>query len=449
MEKDEAMSVNEDPNTIDARPTKSLFIGMLTKDIPLIRAILDLVDNSIDGARRTRPNGDYTGLWIRLEVTDDTFRISDNCGGIPVDIARNYAFRFGRPKEAKKTTGSVGQFGVGMKRAIFKLGRKFSVESKTRKSRFTVEVDVEEWQKDDNKWAFEFKELDESAIISADQVGTALEVTSLNEMVVANFMLENFRTQLGQELETAHLLNMNKGLAITLNGLPLQMRDLLFKFSKQIQPVLKELNLKTKPSPVKVKIYAGIADSEPSDAGWYVFCNGRMLLEKDKGSITGWGEDQGRTIPRFHNQYASFRGYVFFESDSAELLPWNTTKTGVDTDSPIYQGIRLEMINLMRPIIDFLNALKESKGANDEKDSELENVVLSAKVMKIEEIKTFTKVFQAPKIQVIKEKRPDLVNITYSKTKQEAEKVKKSLGAKSWREVGEKTFEYYVKMEGE
>lgn len=437
-----------DAKIIDARPTKSLFIDMLTKDIPLIRAILDLVDNSIDGARRARPDGNYTGLWIRLEVTDDKFKISDNCGGIPVDIARNYAFRFGRPEDAKKTTGSVGQFGVGMKRAIFKLGRKFFIESKTRKSRFTVDVDVEEWEKNE-LWTFEFKDLEEDTKISADQVGTNLEVAALNDTVVRNFKLENFRIQLGQELETAHLLNMNKGLAITLNGVPLQMRDLLFRYSNQIRPALREISLKTKPSPVKVRIYAGIAESNPSDAGWYVFCNGRMLLEKDKDLITGWGEDRGRTIPRFHNQYASFRGYVFFESDSAELLPWNTTKTGVDTDSPIYQGIRLQMVNMMRPIIDFLNALKESKGDQDDKDSEIETVVLSAEVKKIEEIKTFTQIFQAPKIQVKKEKRPDVVGISYSKPKQEAEAVKKSLGAKSWREVGEKTFEYYQKMEGD
>jgi len=155
------------------------------------------------------------------------------------------------------------------------------------------------------------------------------------------------------------------------------------------------------------------------------------------------------TIPRYHNQYASFRGYVFFESDNAELLPWNTTKTGVDTDSPIYQGIQLEMINMMRPIMDFLNALKDSKGENDEKDSEIEKIVLSAKVMKMEEIQTYTKIFVSPKIQIKKERRADLVTISYSKSKKEAETVKESLGAKSWREVGEKTFEYYLKMEGE
>ena len=38
--------------TIDARPTKKLVAYVLTKDINLQDALLDLIDNSIDGARR-------------------------------------------------------------------------------------------------------------------------------------------------------------------------------------------------------------------------------------------------------------------------------------------------------------------------------------------------------------------------------------------------------------
>jgi hypothetical protein len=36
---------------IDAEPTKAFFIDMLTRDIPLDQAILDLVDNCVDGAK--------------------------------------------------------------------------------------------------------------------------------------------------------------------------------------------------------------------------------------------------------------------------------------------------------------------------------------------------------------------------------------------------------------
>ena len=93
---------------INASPTKEFFIHMLTRDIPLTRAILDLVDNSVDGARRLRASGNYDGLWVRMELSVEQFRIADNCGGITVEIARDYAFRFGRPKEAKGYAGVYG-----------------------------------------------------------------------------------------------------------------------------------------------------------------------------------------------------------------------------------------------------------------------------------------------------------------------------------------------------
>src|SRR5574340_703783 len=102
------MTDQADPRIIDARPTKEFFVFMLTRDIQLIDAIADLVDNCVDGARRTRPDGNFDGLWVRIEVAADHFRIADNCGGIPVNVARNYAFRFGRPPGMEPTPHSVG-----------------------------------------------------------------------------------------------------------------------------------------------------------------------------------------------------------------------------------------------------------------------------------------------------------------------------------------------------
>ena len=96
----------QDPNVISGEPTKEFFIAMLTRDIPLVQAIADLMDNCIDGAKRLRPAGDYAGLWVRLEASPTEFRISDNCGGISIDIARKYAFRFGRPEGMRTRSGN-------------------------------------------------------------------------------------------------------------------------------------------------------------------------------------------------------------------------------------------------------------------------------------------------------------------------------------------------------
>ena len=78
---------------VSALPTKALFVEMLTKDVSLPSAIMDLVDNCVDGALRIRGRASLEGLEVSLTIGEREFRIEDNCGGIPLNIARNYAFR--------------------------------------------------------------------------------------------------------------------------------------------------------------------------------------------------------------------------------------------------------------------------------------------------------------------------------------------------------------------
>ena len=172
----------------DASPAKRFFIYMLVKDIELIPSVVDLVDNSVDAARirlearldtgpaggrtgdatgnpptgdATPENRDLTGYWVKLVAGPDRFEISDNCGGLPLDMAERYAFRFGRPEDFPGSPLAVGQFGVGMKRALFKLGTQFTVSSVTDRSRFVLPVNVEEWARDlDPRWRFVFSMAD-------------------------------------------------------------------------------------------------------------------------------------------------------------------------------------------------------------------------------------------------------------------------------------------------
>src|SRR6266480_6575061 len=97
------------PNTERAKgdPSKSLFISMLTRDISLADCIVDLLDNSADGIKEARRRAgkavpqmnEYKGHWVRIDFDANRFSIKDNCGGIPVDVAIEYAFRFGRRDE--------------------------------------------------------------------------------------------------------------------------------------------------------------------------------------------------------------------------------------------------------------------------------------------------------------------------------------------------------------
>lgn len=428
-----------DPNEILAEPTKDLFVSMLVKDIPLRRAILDLVDNSLDGARRLRGNGPYAGLSVRVEFSQERFRIADNCGGIPVDVARRSAFRFGRPKDMVATTHSVGQFGVGMKRALFKLGKAFRVESTTPTSHFVVEVDVPTWT-DDPQWRFEFQELQENVPQAADRVGTEVLVTELHDGIREEFRLDTFQNLLAAELAAAHQVSLNEGLAITVNTIPITYQPSVLLNSENLRPASDQIEVAGQP-PVRILLYAGIGEASPQSAGWYVFCNGRLVLGPDQTIVTGWGEDQEQTIPKYHNQFRQFRGFAFFDCDDAGRLPWNTTKTGVDVDSPVYQAARQRMVRLMRPVIDFLNALDNEIS---QPEPHLARVVEQAQSQPVAQLNLPPQPFTVTRRE---DRGPRVLRITYYRPESDIEKVRAQLRADSRKEVGERTFDYYLKME--
>jgi hypothetical protein len=123
------------PIKVKVAPTKELFVYILTRDIAHHAAIIELLDNSVDGAKRVAVNAtDLSDFSVDIEFDSEKFVIRDNCGGIPLEVAREYAFRFGRAEGMERIPGSIGQFGVGMKRALFSFGRNYVVESATERT---------------------------------------------------------------------------------------------------------------------------------------------------------------------------------------------------------------------------------------------------------------------------------------------------------------------------
>jgi hypothetical protein len=254
-------------NTIDASPTKEFFISMLVKDIELMDAIADLVDNSIDGARGVKINNDYAGLYVRIEIEASHFKIDDNCGGFSVEKAQKYAFKFGRPLEADVLPGSIGRFGVGMKRAIFKLGKKFNITSKTDDTYFVLEDDVDTWKANPDNWTFTFTQaISDRDKLPAINNGTTIYVGNLHKPVIQDFTSSSFRTRLATKLSDAHQNALDAGLTISLNGLPLRAVPLTLLYSPELRPAYKNIRL----AGVNVKLYSGIAPPNPHAAGWYV-----------------------------------------------------------------------------------------------------------------------------------------------------------------------------------
>lgn len=436
-------------STIQALPSKEFFISMLVRDIELFDAITDLADNSVEGAMRVRRGKSYRGYEIRVEVDAERFEISDNCGGIPVDLARDYAFRFGRPAKYKGPAPDYGwgQFGVGMKRALFKIGTSFVVKSKTRDSYFEVKVDVAQWKKNPNDWTFRFTTPSEGDGISGKaKIGTTIAVTGIYDSIADDFSLENFRGGLRSRLAERLEQPMSLGLEVRVNGKRLEAKKPKLLQSSVLKPAYRRLSAGKGRKRIETSIYAGITAPDPGNpdtAGWYVYCNGRVVLAADQTNVTGWGSGRGSGVPKYHNQYALFRGYVFFDAILPSLLPWKTTKTGVDENSPQWVVARQQMVEQMAPIITFLNKLDRER--NESPDTTLETAISKAQLVQLASVSECqTAIFP---VNGRVRARDALARISYQKPRAQVERIKSQLDLDTNPEVGGYTFDYYWKRE--
>ena len=268
---------------VDASPTKSFFIYMLTRDIDVRPAIVELIDNSIDGAKKIRNNTEYEGLFIKINMSQDKFIIEDNCGGIDIETAQKYAFQFGRSSERESDSSGyfTGIFGIGMKRALFKLGKKFEVSSTTRTEYFDLKVDVDEWI-NRPEWEFEFDKVETG--MNNSNTGTKIIVEKLNTDIENKFESEMFINSLIDYIQKYRTVEAENGLDIEVNNIAIDYgKEKLLK-SKDIQPYEKQII----DDSGKITIIAGITNKgEPNKAGWYIYCNGRLV---HRGDILQWAE---------------------------------------------------------------------------------------------------------------------------------------------------------------
>ncbi len=443
--------------TIDAMPTKDLFIAMLTRDVALIPAIIDLADNCTDGARRVRGDKSWSGMDVAIDASPQKFVISDNCGGMDVETARRYAFRFGREAGRVSEKGEVGRFGVGMKRGLFKIGRHFHIHSTTVTTRFNVTIDVEKWARS-TEWQFEFDEAPiEGGNFSANELGTKIIITKVHPQVAVQFGSDQFIQELRQQLTSKLETSLNKGLAVRVNGESLKPHVRKLVADKALAPARKRLKLQGGGGrKVSVDLWCGLGKPESqstarAESGWYVFCNGRMLLEADKTTATGWGIEDDEKMPAYHPQFNGFRGYAYLDAEDAADLPWNTTKTMLDIDHPVYRTVQREMVALARPVITYFNRRKEEndalKAAGEDGLGRLQLLFEEAKTKPLQNIVSRA-AFSSPPAQSIKSRRDSLLQrIQFDADAIKADEVKRNLGVSSWMAVGREVFEYYYNAE--
>lgn len=433
---------NEKNKEINANPTKEFFIMMLTRDIDLQPAIAELLDNSLDGAKHVRKISDAM-CSVEIRFSKEYFIIKDTCGGISISDAKEYCFRFGRdPEREEKLSNGTGIFGIGMKRALFRMGKSFTIKSKTQDEHFLVRVNVDEWIKDrGTDWTFMFEDLGENEDNDITDCGTEIIVENLYPGIAQSFENPYFRNSFLEYIKRrcSNIVSLN--VSVKVNDENIVYADERIFYNKLFKPYVKHITIDS----VHIKVIGACAKlGAPRKAGWYVFCNDRMVLYANQGEETGWGTD---FMPRFHSSDAAFRGYVMFESSDLEKLPWNTTKTGVDTSSKYYQAALKEMKTVIKTFVSFRNKVEECEGIEPATvfvgnevsilSTELKDYLQNDQIFFFPELNSEN--FPAPPIQMAK--------VSFSVEKLKVDSVKSNLNVRTNKEVGQKCFQYYYDRE--
>lgn len=443
--------VDADTKKISGNPSKLFFIEMLTRDINLSDCILDLVDNSIDSFIRSE-NFDVSGLihsrkkkspsrtyCIDISITKFKVGISDNCGGISNEHARNEVFRFGTTNTKTKQAG-LSVYGIGMKRAFLKMGKHIEIKSSTVSDWFDMIIDVDKWksQREDD-WSFRFRN-NGTKKTHSEKTGTNIEITNLYPDIRSSIGDATFATSLESKLTATYGLYIASGIQIRLNGHNIKFKLPEIAMAADLIPAQRTVRF----GEVEIQIYAGLShakDRKPH--GWYVFCNGRMMAEADQTKVTGWGD----TLPQFNPKYNHFVGYVNFQSKNVYALPWTTTKNALVEESPVYKKAKMEMAIVSRPITSHLDSWYSNSEAKEEKASE-RAIHTQATAVPLTELRQKAAQFS---LRAKKPKQIDQVSISYRRPKKHIDQIRNHLETPDMtaREVGEHTFDYFLKMQAE
>lgn len=385
---------------IKVTPAKAFFVHTITRDIDLQDAILDLLDNCVDGVSRfikdnpglEKSPTPYKTFSATITLNNNFFMIEDNCGGIPEDLAKSYAFRMGRPDVPTDTgINSIGMYGIGMKRALFKMGRDISVKTQHKKIAFELTIN-DKWLKSDKDWDLYLTEI---PTFSKDD-GTIIVVRNLYHSISVSFSdKDSFYNELKRDISTQYSFIILKGFKVLLNNEEIKPKPLGLRWSKDeligeiggsnyIAPYIWISNIEGVEIKLAVGFYRELPDEdeifkdEEADrrselAGWTIVCNNRVILYCDKSKATGWGQGG---IPNYHTQFIAISGIVIFSSNNPEQLPLNTTKRGIDQSHELYIDVKKYMTEGIRHFIDYTNKWKGRESDQKEHATETNTVGL-------------------------------------------------------------------------
>jgi len=321
---------------LDAVPSKRLFLSIIA-DYDLNRSICELVDNAFDIWTQ---NGRDKPLTININLNKDqqTIRITDNAGGVRESelnslVAPGQTLK--RPEEE-----IIGIFGVGTKRAVVALAQDIGINTRFNNDTKTFRVEFSDsWLQSDD-WNVPYYRVD-----NIEEGTTAIELQRLR-IKLTDEAISELRKHLGATY--ARFLE-NKNTKIIVNNKEIE--ELKFDnwaYPPKYSPQKYDGNLTTDDGKkIKVEITAGIArESSPAtgEYGVYIYCNSRLVARGLKSYDVGFTKG----LAGLPHPSVSLVKVIMSLNGPAQLMPWNSSKSGIAPNHKVFIVIRSLLIQLVK-----------------------------------------------------------------------------------------------------
>jgi hypothetical protein len=318
---------------IDGTPVKRMFWSIIS-DYDFKTSISELVDNAIDLwmlAGRAKP----LFIDVLLDAERQFISVSDDAGGVKQDELRLLVVPGGSRNDPDAET--IGIFGVGGKRAGIALGEQVEIRTRYKRQQ-SYQLDINKEWLDIDEW-----EMPVYSIPNIEPGTTRVEVSRLRKP-----LSEANVSDITVHLQETYAWFLHEDCTIAVNGTPLASIDFdHWAYPEGFAPRAIGFKITLGSEQVEATITAGLItdrNSETENYGVYVYCNHRLIAKEMRTRDVGYYVTGEAGVP--HPDASLCRAIVDLQGP-AKLMPWNSTKSGINAAHQIFQQLRPPLIQLV------------------------------------------------------------------------------------------------------
>jgi hypothetical protein len=332
---------------IDGTPEKRMFWSIIA-DYDLVTALTELIDNAVDLWMSVKNRGPLS-VEITLDANRQIITVIDNAGGVRRENLRLLIAPGGSNNSVDGET--IGLFGVGSKRAAVALAEQIAIKTHS-SSDGSFQIDIDRDWIESPEWKLPVYQIPD--ILPGT---TQIELSQLRKPIDAKDD-DRLRKYIG---ETYEWFLQIENCQISVNGIAATPHAFdTWAFPPEFPP--RGASLSVSPDgidTVRVEIEAGlIRDRDPvmENYGVYVYCNNRLIIKELRSREVGYFVVSEAVVP--HADASLCRAIVRLNGP-AKLMPWNSSKTGINYSHTCFVQLRPTLIQLVSHFSSLSRRLKD------------------------------------------------------------------------------------------